>query len=227
MMSLMIAPEPPAPSFWNELRDGSAGVGSRIAVNIALLIALMGLCPIAAFVLAAIVPNWGRGYGRYIYPSDELMATTIIFGVGFLIVATTWLWTPKGRWRQVIKPILYTVGIIFTTTILCVVSISNRFGDDEILVFGLIMLGAASIILVWIPPIYRLARGRPAHNQGDGLLNVHCPTCNYRMVGLHESRCPECGTSYTLDELLSKQNFSHGRQQESKQQPLPPPLRVS
>jgi hypothetical protein len=27
------------------------------------------------------------------------------------------------------------------------------------------------------------------------------------MVGLHESRCPECGTVYTLDELLSRQEF--------------------
>jgi hypothetical protein len=27
------------------------------------------------------------------------------------------------------------------------------------------------------------------------------------MVGLRESRCPECGTSYTLDELIGRQPF--------------------
>jgi hypothetical protein len=27
------------------------------------------------------------------------------------------------------------------------------------------------------------------------------------MVGLHDSRCPECGTGYTLDGLLAQQPF--------------------
>jgi hypothetical protein len=27
------------------------------------------------------------------------------------------------------------------------------------------------------------------------------------MVGLTESRCPECGAAYTLDELIAKQGF--------------------
>jgi rRNA maturation protein Nop10 len=28
------------------------------------------------------------------------------------------------------------------------------------------------------------------------------------MVGLTESRCPECGTVYTLDELIARQGFA-------------------
>ena len=33
---------------------------------------------------------------------------------------------------------------------------------------------------------------------------VRCPACDYRMVGLTESRCPECGAQYTLSELLAE-----------------------
>jgi hypothetical protein len=29
-----------------------------------------------------------------------------------------------------------------------------------------------------------------------------CPKCGYDLRGLHEARCPECGTVYTLEELV-------------------------
>jgi hypothetical protein len=32
---------------------------------------------------------------------------------------------------------------------------------------------------------------------------LRCPKCGYNMTGLLGARCPECGTQYTLDELLS------------------------
>ncbi len=41
----------------------------------------------------------------------------------------------------------------------------------------------------------RMQAGRP----------VRCPRCSYDMTGLHEARCPECGSAYTLDELLAAQ----------------------
>lgn len=28
-----------------------------------------------------------------------------------------------------------------------------------------------------------------------------CPDCGYRLTGLSQCRCPECGASYTLDQL--------------------------
>ena len=33
---------------------------------------------------------------------------------------------------------------------------------------------------------------------------LFCPCCGYNMTGLHESRCPECGSKYTLDQLLAR-----------------------
>ena len=36
--------------------------------------------------------------------------------------------------------------------------------------------------------------------RGDRLLP--CPKCGYNLTGLRETRCPECGATYTVDELV-------------------------
>ena len=38
-----------------------------------------------------------------------------------------------------------------------------------------------------------------------GTDSICCPVCGYNMTGLHESRCPECGSQFTLDQLLAAQ----------------------
>ncbi|NOX59094.1 MAG: DUF1345 domain-containing protein [Planctomycetes bacterium] len=40
---------------------------------------------------------------------------------------------------------------------------------------------------------------------------VCCPMCGYNMTGLKETRCPECGAQFTVDELYTAQ---HEREQE-------------
>jgi hypothetical protein len=32
-----------------------------------------------------------------------------------------------------------------------------------------------------------------------------CPSCGYNLTGLREARCPECGASFTISELLAAQ----------------------
>ena len=38
-----------------------------------------------------------------------------------------------------------------------------------------------------------------------GASTIVCPACQYNLTGLREARCPECGTGYTLNELLAGQ----------------------
>lgn len=33
-------------------------------------------------------------------------------------------------------------------------------------------------------------------------MRLPCPKCGYNLTGLREARCPECGATYTLDELV-------------------------
>jgi hypothetical protein len=37
---------------------------------------------------------------------------------------------------------------------------------------------------------------------------VSCPVCGYSLAGLREARCPECGTHFTLDQLLAAQSHA-------------------
>jgi predicted RNA-binding Zn-ribbon protein involved in translation (DUF1610 family) len=178
-------------------------------VTIVIGVCLAGLAALLAYALAALVPEWSRGRGAWgIYPSDELVAGVVGVATGAFNAAAAWLWSRRGRWRGIVTPTIYTVCIAVATIIVCLFIDSNLRGDKDLLFFGFIMLGGAGIILVWVARIYRISRGRPVTNMSDGLVNLHCPNCGYRMVGLRESRCPECGTEYTLDELLGKQNFT-------------------
>jgi hypothetical protein len=213
MHETMVPPSLPAkssgePSFWRELADGTVGPVVRVMVNLGLGIVLAGLVALSAYFLAAMVPQWGHNSNYGVYPKDELVGGLAVVASGVFIAATAWLWSRKGRWRAIVSPTIYTICIVVTTTILCLFVESTIRGEKDFLFSGLIMLGAAGILLVWVMRLHRISRGRPTHNQSDGMPNVRCPNCNYRMVGLHESRCPECGTQYTLDELLGKQNFS-------------------
>ena len=75
--------------------------------------------------------------------------------------------------------------------------------DVEVFVGGFVAILAwlAFSVLIWREtPAERAERIRRA--AGDVLF---CPKCSYNMTGLYESRCPECGSKYTLDQLFAAQ----------------------
>ena len=65
----------------------------------------------------------------------------------------------------------------------------------------MILIAGGIVILVWLPVALRLQRGKPVIG-ADNQVDVHCPSCGYSLVGLHQARCPECGWQTTLDELF-------------------------
>lgn len=216
------APPEPA-SLWRELADGSAGWGVRLVVTLAIGVALAGVVPILAYFLAATTPGWNRGsYG--IYPEDGLVAFVAAMAAGGFLAICAWLWSRSGKRRHVVAPVVLTIGITAATFVLGVIADENLPGDGEIVVLGLALLASSAVILVWLNAYRRRGpRWRALHDRQDGLPDVRCPICDYRMVGLTESRCPECGTTYTLDELIAKQGFApvHG----SGQLSVPPALK--
>ena len=45
---------------------------------------------------------------------------------------------------------------------------------------------------------------RLAAGSGAGLAEaLRCPSCGYSMRGLMQARCPECGSTYTLEALVT------------------------
>jgi hypothetical protein len=72
-----------------------------------------------------------------------------------------------------------------------------------------ICLGGILAIMLWLIAtvlIWRETTGERAERiKGSTKSAVTCPACGYNLTGLSQSRCPECGSAFTLDELLALQ----------------------
>ena len=213
-----------APSLWRGLADGSAGWVVRLLVTLALAAALSGLAPIMAYFLAALNPFWSRTPNYGARPTDELLVILFFVAGAAFLAGAAWLWSRSGRRRAVLAPVVLTIGVAAGTFVLGVLVDENLPGDSELVILGLVALAGAAVILIWVRAYLRRAPYlRAMHNPQDGLPDVKCPSCDYRMVGLTESRCPECGTVYTLDELISKQHFARAGGDGVAPAPPPPP----
>jgi DNA-directed RNA polymerase subunit RPC12/RpoP len=74
---------------------------------------------------------------------------------------------------------------------------------------GFHMFGTILAPLLWLIATVFIWRETPAERgrrvRSAGNAGIACPTCGYNLTGLSESRCPECGNRFTLDELLAAQ----------------------
>ena len=208
-------PPPPAgeesPSLWRGIADGSAGPGVRAGVSVALAPLLAGVAFFGSYVVAGWAPRWARSWNGMFYPSDEIVGAMLVLAAAGYVACLCWLWTRgQRRMNEFWKAGMLTAALTLLTTIVGLFVEESRMfrGAEEVLIAGVVCVGGAAAILVWVQAAHRFARRRPLHNTQDGALDLRCPSCGYRMVGLHESRCPECGTAYTLDELLARQHFA-------------------
>lgn len=214
--------------LWRELADGTASPGVKAAVSVGLLPLAVGIALLAAFVVAGAFPSlgWRRG------PEEEVVASTLAITALLYVLAVAWIWTRRNRqklgplWRGAFQTVLIGLATLFIGVFLE----SNVGSPAEVLIAAVVFLGIGAVVLTWVQAARRFARSQPLLvNRVDGALDVRCPSCGYRMVGLHESRCPECGTAYTLDELLGKQDFltrSHRRAGAIPHTPPPTPPAV-
>jgi hypothetical protein len=94
------------------------------------------------------------------------------------------------------------IGIIFGT----IVGSFMRYDEGEFTVF----IAGILTILLWLVATILLWRETPAERAERVKLSaddaIFCLKCGYNMTGMHESRCPECGTKYTVDQLLAGQS---------------------
>lgn len=116
-----------------------------------------------------------------------------------VIPVTVWfrVWGPTVRWRGV-RPILATAvvgGLGLTLVGVFALSMTGWIFLPFLLLFSgpvIAVPGVAALTLVcW----------SPSPDQSPGV--VVCPECLYDLHMQHVCRCPECGTEYTLEELLA------------------------
>jgi hypothetical protein len=201
-------------SAWRELADGSAGGGVRLMVSLAVGLFLTGGCLILLFMLAALVPQWNRARSQgYVVPDDVAMAAVFILGGGVYLVVNAWLWTRTNRHtnrrsNSIVYASLLTVAIAAIATVAGLIADEGLRGGQELVTSGIVLLASSVTVLIWLVAIRQFFSRQDFRNSEDGVPDVRCPNCSYRMARLHESRCPECGTLYTLDQLLAKQDFA-------------------
>jgi DNA-directed RNA polymerase subunit RPC12/RpoP len=86
----------------------------------------------------------------------------------------------------------------------------QRGGSNSFAAF----VGSVLTIILWLIGTVLAWQETPAERaariKSSGKSAVACPTCGYNMTGLTEPRCPECGSKFTLDELMAAQVHEAG-----------------
>lgn len=131
-----------------------------------------------------------------------------IFIALFVVLYWLELWRRHVCWtrRRRIWTVLSIIGSIICSMVVCfVIAIQKRYFDLSLFIF---LIGSISIslwllatLLIWRETSTERAE-RIRQSAGKSLF---CPQCHYNMRGLYEARCPECGSKYTLDQLLASQ----------------------
>ncbi len=122
----------------------------------------------------------------------------------FVVVCWLELWRRHVRWTALRKRWTWigSFGVVVVCTGIGYGSqlLLDRW-DRSIGIF------IASIMAITVWPIVMVWTWRETKSERADRVRqtLYCPRCDYNMTGLSESRCPECGTLYTLDELYAAQ----------------------
>jgi hypothetical protein len=176
---------------------------SRLIASILLSIMLFPVGAIVYLIVFFVFVETGA-YGR----AREQLGFFVAGIVTSSLIAWYWIWT----WRQTVK---WTPRRTSRTAYTGLASIG--VGAFAGAATGLLDPGFGFFIGSVVPPLLwlvatvlvwretheeRSARLRTIGRDGSG---PGIPTCGYDMTGLKGTRCPECGSDFTVDELLAAQ----------------------
>jgi hypothetical protein len=115
------------------------------------------------------------------------------------------LWYRTVQWsKQRISYSLVVVAISLAVSLILGFLVGNAFDQT----FGAVM-GSIIAPLLWLLGTIFVWQ-ETGQERADRLSNASvdtlvCPTCGYNLTGLSELRCPECGSKFTLSELVAAQ----------------------
>ena len=127
------------------------------------------------------------------------LATAAFVGVYWVL-----LWRRSVRWTR--PRVLGSIGIAFGAVAVGAAAAwgMNIVEDDLVeFIFGPVITFAwlLGTVFVW----RETKRERASRLESNSGTSVVCPACGYNLTGLRGTTCPECGASYTVDELLVSQ----------------------
>jgi len=144
-------------------------------------------------------------FERYTHHQTVLMSCNVVCGAAIVML---WLavWGPQVRWSG------WLVGLsVLSVPAAALVPAAMLSGwswlaggwDREMspLFAGVLWQGWWILLISWLWRSSRLQDVRQA--AAEKQLDVPCPGCGYDLTGLQHAECPECGTSFTLEQLIA------------------------
>lgn len=180
---------------------------SRILLSI-LIFPLAAVFYIFVFIFCARFFRSPFGF----YSDDETYAFATSSLLAWILVAVYWclLWKSSVKWnsdRRIFTVLAALVALIVAALAGTAASfiVSMRPGITT-------FLGGLLAIVLWLIFTVFIWRETPTERAqrlaASPANSISCPTCGYNLTGLTESRCPECGSKFTLNELLASQPTS-------------------
>jgi len=195
-----MTPDRDHPSLVKLLRSQQAGVGTRLVATV-----ISGL----VFAAAGVLAGWMVGIrSNRAYVADEHLAAGFL-GAGLVwAFVLGWVWRGQTKGVRLGRAVLGTC-VIWTLAIAASLAVDSylRRAEEEYLIAAICLLAGALSIYLWWDMAFRAWTSRQVLD-ADNIVKVMCPNCGYRLNGLNEIRCPECGATFTIDELIRAQNYA-------------------
>ena len=163
-----------------------------------ILLAILML-PAASLIWLITLVAADRTFGYALRPWPMIMSGLCTW----VFVAIYWygLWRGGVRWtsERITRTFLCAGASIVAGFIagVLVYPVENEVGQ---------FVGCVTAPLLWLIVVTILwretARERAARLKSTDKNPIVFPNCGYNLTGLSNTRCPECGTQYTIDELL-------------------------
>jgi hypothetical protein len=140
----------------------------------------------------------------------SLLKLLLMWAILYAFVGSYWtlLWGGTVRWTR--QRVLYTaLGTALALASGVAMGVTCMLLNEQIPPPLLVIFGGAIVPIIWVTMTVIVWRETPAERTlrlaAAGADSIVCPICGYQMTGLRESRCPECGASFTLEQLVAAQ----------------------